>query len=279
MSLSTHSMATELLNLTDVKAFSMAHAITSQEQGLSSISTNPAGIMSINSLEIETRYATYFDNDMTVMAVSLGKKFRKLTLGLTIPYKSIDGIPETTSVSGRAKQLGEFSDTETGLVTTLGTRLTKHVTIGMNLKTLHQTVYDQTAISVGMDYGIQFQSRFVQAGICIQNAGKTLKKWSNSTYEEIPQNVLTGVGINLNPNHKLMAQIESGPSIQHVGVAYQYTLDELLEFGLGIQDLGGESMMTYGLSIHTGSLVEIQYSGARHDHLGMIHKIGVKLSF
>ncbi|MEW6680706.1 MAG: PorV/PorQ family protein [bacterium] len=207
------------------RAFGMGGAFTSLANDFSASYWNPAGLIQLEKREIGSMYSI----------LSLDRKYNFLNYASPIDEESayalslinfgVSGIEEWRD---KTTHLGKFTDSENTLLLSYA-RLIKDISIGGNIKLLHQQMNPTSGKHSGKGWGIDlgiikpFNNK-LYLGLILQDAGSYLE-WDTGSTDKLPLDLRCGLGARL-LDEKLnlcldFEKIEERSNLKpHLGIEY-----------------------------------------------------------
>lgn len=246
-------------------------------QGIDSLFSNPAGISGAHLTQLKTSYATYFENQYAIQALSLVLPLsQQLTLGLGVPVRKIDDIPLTVSDKGVGLVVGSFTDIEIEGLCSLAYQFLDQFSIGMNISPLYHKLYDQSATALTSDLGVLYSdiSQRTFVSFSVKNILSTPKKWSSGFSESLTPCYQASLSTAITSEIDVYAETSFEIlSKQHVTIGTNLVFDQLI-CSAGLIDAWQTNQFLSGVELKTDDLT-IQYHMTSHPSLGVCHQFGV----
>ncbi len=265
------------------RAFSMANTFSAVRDDGNCVYFNPAGIGDMKVKEINFTYTDLFlsgSYSFINIAYPLreGNVFGLSRLGINV--NNIQKTDEFGSI------LGNFNDSFSVYYITYARKLFPKFNCGINLKVIRQSIDTRSAMSYGVDLGINYITPFkhIKGGICFQNI-ITPKIKLNQNYDTYPFNIKIGISY---PYIKKKGQIFIDADIQNVfpvkslflsnksylpvrwSVGTEYNIKPIFALRAGIN----YKEVTFGFGIKEERF-NLDYGVGFHN-LGVMHRIGLK---
>lgn len=257
---------------------SLGNSFTAISNDASAIFYNPAGLSSVNKLQVLGMYSNLFGNieGLNYGNIGVSKGFEFGTMGLGIIYSSVSDIPYVVNVSGPSGET--FSDNEMAMILSYSRRVTDNLQIGINGKYIRHSIAGFEASGFGFDVALltTFNDK-LKMGLMIQDAiGATIKLNGRddvyiskfkfgiaytpiSTLTISPEIMVTG-------NKKAQLSIGSEYDVYKNMIKLRggyNTVQEAPSFGIGLKY----------------SQINLDYSYSRNGDLGNVSKFGFILEF
>jgi hypothetical protein len=260
------------------RATSLGNSFTAISNDASAIFYNPAGLSSVNKLQLLGMYSNLFGNieGMNYGNLGVSKGFEFGTMGLGIIYSSVSDIPYVENVTGPSGET--FSDNEMAFIISYSKKVTDNLQIGINGKYIRHSIAGFEASGIGFDVALltTFNEK-LKMGLMIQDAiGATIKlNGREDTYISkfkfgvayTPISVLTiSPEIMVTGNKKAQLSIGSEYDVYKNMIKLRggyNTVQEAPSFGVGLKY----------------SQINLDYSYSRNGDLGNVSKFGFILEF
>lgn len=257
---------------------SLANSFTAIANDASAIFYNPAGLSSVDKLQVLGMYSNLFGNieGMNYGNIGVAKGFEFGTMGLGIIYSSVSDIPYVESVTGPSGET--FSDNEMAVLLSYSKKVTENLQIGINGKFIRHSIAGFESSGFGFDVALlTVVNEKFRAGIMIQDAiGPVIKlNGREDTYISKfkigfaynPISVLTiSPEIMVTGNKKMLFSIGSEYDVYKNMIKLRggyNTVQEVPSFGIGIKY----------------SQINLDYSYSRNGDLGNVSKFGFIIEF
>lgn len=260
------------------RASALGNSFTAISNDASAIFYNPAGLSSLNGIQVLGMYSNLFGSIEGLNYGNLGvtKGFEFGTMGLGIIYSSVSDIPYVTSVSGPSGDV--FSDNEMAVLLSYSKKVTDNLQIGINGKFIRHSIADFESSGFGFDVALltTFNEK-LKAGLMIQDAiGAKIKlNGREDTYISKfkfglaynPISVLTiSPEIMVTGNKKMLFSIGSEYNVYKNMIKLRggyNTVQDAPSFGVGLKY----------------SQINLDYSYSKNGDLGNVSKFGFVLDF
>ncbi len=257
---------------------SLGNSYTAISNDASAIFYNPAGLSSVNKLQVMGMYSNLFGSveGLNYGNIGVSKGFEFGTMGLGIIYSSVSDIPYVENVSGPSGET--FSDNEMAVILSYSRIVTDNLQIGINGKFIRHTIAGYEASGIGFDVALltTFNEKF-KMGLMIQDAiGANIKlNGREDTYISKFK-----FGIAYNPISVLTISPEimvTGNKKAQLSIGSEYDVYKNM-----IKLRGGYNTVQEAPSFGVGikySQINIDYSYSRNGDLGNVSKFGFILEF
>lgn len=167
----------------------MGEAYTAVSGDVVSMHSNPAGLSSLEGMEITTMYQRGLDEDNSAN-VLFGKKFGFGTLGASVLYYDTGKIEMYDSLGNEISKVGQRD-----VIATVGAGIPLYenkIGVGMNIKGISSQIFGETASAVAVDAGVQYRGllKNLDVGFSVLNAGTKLTYVSEG--DDLPMNIRLG---------------------------------------------------------------------------------------
>lgn len=181
---------------TSARAISLGGAYVSVANDITAINYNPAGLARLRSNEIMGQHTQWIGGiSHDFMAVAMPTHIG--TVGLSIIYLSqgrIEGRDENR------KKTASFGAYDVAATFSYSRRVNSELNFGGNLKIIEQSIADETAMGIGMDFGLLYRPSSIFSslpdgltfGMSMQNIGSQMKFISEGY--NLPLSATVGVG-------------------------------------------------------------------------------------
>ncbi len=256
----------------------LGNSYTAISNDASAIFYNPAGLSSVNKLQVMGMYSNLFGSveGLNYGNIGVSKGFEFGTMGLGIIYSSVSDIPYVENVSGPSGET--FSDNEMAVILSYSRIVTDNLQIGINGKFIRHTIAGYEASGIGFDVALltTFNEKF-KMGLMIQDAiGANIKlNGREDTYISKFK-----FGIAYNPISVLTISPEimvTGNKKAQLSIGSEYDVYKNM-----IKLRGGYNTVQEAPSFGVGikySQINIDYSYSRNGDLGNVSKFGFILEF
>ncbi|MBF0499129.1 MAG: PorV/PorQ family protein [Candidatus Riflebacteria bacterium] len=279
------------------RALGMGSAFTAVADDSTAAFWNPAGLALLQKSEASFMHANLtldrsynFFTYAHVLKDQQGKS--QGTVALSHIRFGVDGIPETresttpgqpatradgTYVPGENVYIfSYFDDTETSTFGTYARKLADKFYGGVNVKSLKQSLFTNSADSWGLDLGFMYQPNTKSSlGLSVRDIGESLA-WNTSSGQKDRIPVTTTLGTSYKPNDKLTLAVDLN-KVQDMDAKFragaEYWFKDIAALRLGSQ--GGD--LTLGASFQLQSW-RFDYSYV-DETLGAAHRISALVRF
>lgn len=256
----------------------LGNSFTAISNDVSAIFYNPAGLSSVEGIQVLGMYSNLFGNvqGLNYGNIGVSKNFEAGTLGLGIIYSSVSDIPYVESVTGPTGE--SFSDNEMAVLLSFSRRITENLQIGISGKIIRHTIAGYEANGFGLDIALltTFNDK-LKAGLMIQDAigAKIILNGREDVYVSkfkfgfaySPIAVLTlAPEIMIAGNKKLLFSIGSEYDVYKNMIKLRggyNSMQDAPSFGVGIKY----------------SQINLDYSYSRNGDLGNVNKFGFIINF
>lgn len=178
-----------LMQPVSAKVAGMGEAYTAVSGEVVSMHYNPAGLSSMEGVEITTMYQRGLDED-NFANVLFGKGFPFGAVGMSILYYDTGKIEMYDTNGNEINKVGQRD-----IIVTVGVGIPlykERLGIGVNLKGISSEIFGETASAVAMDAGVQYRGlmKGIDLGFAVQNVGSKLKYVSKG--DDLPMIVRFG---------------------------------------------------------------------------------------
>ncbi len=234
---------------------------------------NPAGMTQLSRNEVFLETSRYFEGTSinTISFAVPGTKFP--SLGLAILSLSSDDFQKTNHLN---EDIGTFREGETAYVLSASHNVHNQISVGANLRLVHQSIDEFSATGVGFDLGILARPvPTVRVGLSVANlGGPSLELREN--IETYPTQLRGGVTVDLLDGQGLItAEIEKISDLRtNVRGGCEYWIKRLIALRVGFDG----SDPSGGFTVNLPSDLRLDYGVGDHD-LGLIHRISISWRF
>lgn len=171
------------------RANGMGEAFCAVADDANSIYWNPAGLGVLKNKELSCMYNIWFEEIKHGFLVYV-QPFSKWALGCAINYLDVGKIEETTCEypEGTGKTFGAK---DLAVYISCSKKLLKKLSVGGNLKYIHQSIEKEHAAGFGADFGIIYKPSNLSFGLAVQDIGSKLKFIKEGF--SLPLNIKAGV--------------------------------------------------------------------------------------
>ncbi len=245
---------------------------------------NPAGLAILNTAQISAMYSNPVNYDLIggtgvkdigYHTISLAYPTALGSLGLNTAYLSVGDIAEVKDASGPTGNT--FSDKEYGIIASYASSVTEQIHLGVNLKFVHQSLWDDTGSGMGLDVGGLYQPLYnLTFGLMLQDLIEPkIKLLEDGEEYAIPRQLRFGMSYKLVDDKVLLAvgvDKASGRSPKvHLGTEVEPMKDLDLRFGYTTDT--GE--LSAGVGVRVSS-IQLDY-GFGFLKLGSTHRVSLAL--
>lgn len=234
---------------------------------------NPAGLTQLGRNELFLETSRYFQGTSinTFSFAVPGTRFP--TLGLSILDLRSDDFQRTSEVND---DLGTFREGETAYVLSASHSLHPRVSVGANLRVVHQSVEEFSATGMGLDLGVLLHpAETVRVGLSAANLGGPGLELRD-TKETYPEQLRGGVAVDLMQGRAMLtAEVEKIGDLRtnlRGGGEFALTSTFTLRAGFDGSDPAG------GFTVNLPHDLRLDYGTGDHD-LGMIHRFSLSWRF
>ncbi len=164
------------------RALAMGGAFVAVADDASATYWNPAGLIRLQQRELHFMHASRFSDMVQTDVFNFVYPGRTFALGLNYLRLGVDNIPYTQKLDVNGRPLIEkyISDTEEAVFLSFGAQVKPKLSLGGNIKAVHQKVGDQASFGFGFDFGAFYQlnSNFT-VGAIIQDISGTHVYWDS----------------------------------------------------------------------------------------------------
>jgi hypothetical protein len=234
---------------------------------------NPAGMTQLSRNEVFLETSRYFEGtNLNTFSFALpGTRYP--TLGLSILALRSDDFQKTDDVN---TDLGTFQEGETAYVLSASHNLHPKVSLGANLRVVHQTLDEFSATGMGLDLGVMiYPTETVRVGLSAANLGGPGLELRD-TSEEYPQQLRGGVAVDLMQGRAMVtAEVEQIGDLRtnaRGGGEFQLSSTFTLRAGFDGSSPAG------GFTVNLPGDLRLDYGTGDHE-LGMIHRFSLSWRF
>jgi len=234
---------------------------------------NPAGMTQLGRNEVFLETSRYFEGTAinTFSFAVPGSKYP--TLGLSILALRSDEFQKTSDVND---DLGTFREGETAYVLSVSHNLHPRISLGGNLRVVHQSLDEFSATGAGLDLGLLVHAgKNVRVGLSAANLGGPDLEL-RETSESYPNQLRGGVAVGLlDGRGTVTAEIERiGDLRTNMRGGGEFMLSRVITLRVGFDgsDPGG------GFTVNLPHDLRLDYGTGGHD-LGMIHRFSLSWRF
>ncbi|MFC1616816.1 hypothetical protein ACFL2K_01200 [Candidatus Margulisiibacteriota bacterium] len=270
-----------------VDSYAKGMAVTAAENKLEAIYTNPASLVNIEKICMQTAFSSFFEGLYSTQSFTFGLPITdKLKTAFSIPLKQISDLDQTIMQNDVGVKIGSFSDLQLEGHAAAAYELNENISIGITYKYIYHKILNKSAKGYTIDLGCLFKSDLLNIGFILKNIQSSEKKWSSGEAEKFDP--LYNVGIALKPlnwlklygtyelnNQELKRVFRRSSGQTNLGA--EFILNEL-GINLGIQDFGKSNILGAGLTLTSNDL-KLSYAVSLNEALGQSHKIGFTISF
>jgi hypothetical protein len=256
----------------------LGNSFTAISNDVSAIFYNPAGLSSVEGIQVLGMYSNLFGNVQGLNYGNLGvsKNFEFGTLGLGVIYSSVSDIPYVESVTGPNGET--FSDNEMAVMLCFSRRVTENLQIGFNGKIIRHSIAGLEANGFGLDVALltTFSDK-LKAGLMLQDAigAKVVLNGREDVYVSkfkfgigyTPISALTiSPELMITGNKKVLFSIGSEYDVYKNMIKLRggyNSVQDALSFGVGLKY----------------SQINLDYSYSRNGDLGNVNKFGFIINF
>lgn len=234
---------------------------------------NPAGMTQLSRNEIFLETNQYFEGTAinTLSFAVPGVKYP--TFGLSVLALRSDEFQRTNDVND---DLGTFREGETAYLLSVSHSIASGISLGGNLRIVHQSLDEFSATGVGLDLGLLARvSKTVRLGLSVANLGGPDLELRD-TSETYPTQWRGGAAVDLFKGRGLLtAEVEQiGDLRTNVRGGGEYWISRVFGLRAGYDGFGP----TGGFTVNLPEDLRIDYGTGGHD-LGMIHRFSLSWRF
>ena len=249
-----------LKNGIGVRPLSMGKAFVAVADDANAGYWNPAGLAKLNNPQMSFMYSNPMNYDIVggggvkdigYHTLSAAIPSRYGSAGLNVAYLSVGDILVVKDASGPTGE--KFEDKELGVIASYANNITDQVRLGLNLKFVSQTLWNEKGSGMGLDIGALYEPAYnVTVGIMAQNL--------------------------ISPKITLLENSNSIPRNLAFGLSYK-PMEEKILLATAIDKSGGRSVKFHlGAEVHPVKDLAIR-AGYTTDTGEISAGIGVRLSF
>lgn len=256
----------------------LGNSFTAISNDVSAIFYNPAGLSSVDGLQVLGMYSNLFGNVQGLNYGNLGvsKNFEFGTLGLGVIYSSVSDIPYVESVTGPAGE--SFSDNEMAVLLSFSRRVTENLQIGFNGKIIRHSIAGLEANGFGLDVALLTTfSEKLKAGLMIQDAVGA-KIVLNGREDVYISKFKLGIGFTPIPVLTISPELMiTGNKKILFSIGSEYDVyKNMIKLRGGYNSLQDAPSFGVGLKY---SQINLDYSYSRNGDLGNVNKFGFIINF
>ncbi len=276
-----------LKNGVGVRPISMGKAFAAVADDAHAGYWNPAGLAMLNTKQLSAMYSNPMNyafigdagvKDIGYHTVSLAFPTERFgSIGLNLAYLSVGNIEVVEDASGPTGDT--FGNNEMGVILSYANSVTDQMYMGLNLKFIRQTVWEEEASGMGLDLGALYEPLYnLRFGLMLQDLIEPkIKLLENGVTDSIPRKVRLGISYKMMDDMLLIAtdlDKASGRSLKlHVGAEVEPMKD--LAFRVGYTTDTGEISAGVGVNV---SVIKLDY-GFGFLNLGSTHRISMTIDF
>ena len=262
-----------LTNYQSARAMGLGGGFVSLADEAPGMMWNPAGMTQLGRNELFLESSQYFEGTSlnTLGFVLPGSKYP--TLGVSILALRSDEFQRTSDVNDH---LGTFNEGETAYVLSASHDFHPRVSVGANLRMVHQSIAEYSATGYGLDLGVLAQATdIVRIGASICNVGGPDLELRD-TRETYPRQYRGGVAVDLLQGRALATmEVEKiGDLRTNVRGGAEYQLTEMITLRAGFDG----SDPAGGFTVNLPHDLRLDYGTGDHD-LGMVHRFSLSWRF
>lgn len=209
------------------RALGMGGAFVALADDASAIYWNPAGIVSVDNVQLEAMHAEQFGNlinyDFVAVAFPIsGQDARKACIGVAVIRLAVDDIPYTKNLAWEDYGVDQTPDThdfgegngkwdpgeriildegkivwksnaDMALLLSYATKLTERISVGGTFKLVRQEIMDNSSLGAGVDLGAIYSlDKSTSFGLVISDATTTQLVWDTGHHEFVAPTVRLG---------------------------------------------------------------------------------------
>jgi len=260
------------------RASSLGNSFTAISNDISSIFYNPAGLSSVDKLQVMGMYSNLFGNvdGLNYGNIALSKNFEFGTMGFGVIYSQVTGIPYVESVTGPTGET--FSDNEMAFLLSYSKKFADNLQIGVNAKVIRHSIGGFESTGFGFDFGLlTIVSDKFRAGLMIQDAiGAKIKL--NTREDVYISKFKLGFAYSIIPALLVSPEmVITGNKKVQFSIGSEYNVyKNIVKLRGGYNT--GQDALSFGAGLHY-SQVNLDYSYSMHTDLGSVNKFGFILEF
>jgi hypothetical protein len=267
------------------RAVGMGEAFTAVASGAEGLEWNPAGVAQLNHPSLTTDYLSYFSDAHAGSVIFAQPAGRKATVGLSLRFFHVGGIPRTTLENPTGQGLGDFSSTDLCFKLGLAFRLTPEIYMGASGALISGTIDDANAFGVAGDFGLLAKNvvRRLRLGVAARHVGSMTSAYVNTT-DPLPTQIAVGAAYPVFGRRLLLSYdwtwSVDWESEHSLGVEWEVVYDFFLRGGYRthLSDLRDTSEdadlagLTFGIGLRRIRAYNLDYAYASMGDLGGTHR-------
>ena len=280
------------------RALGMGGAFVAAVEDVTAIYWNPAGLVSLNTLQVHAMHSERFAGIVNWDFVGVGVPIKgRLALGFGFFRLGVDGIP-FTRLPDPSQSLGRtnvpyaykyVNSSEMAFVFGFAKRKSARFSYGGNVKVIRKSASEYGAWGLGFDFGVSLNPyRSMKVGLVLLDGTSTLVAWSGGRKELITPHLRAGVTYPIRMlQFKILPVLDVHIGFENRGSAAQVALGRVdLDFRGGLE-VGFRDCVAIRVGTDRGcfttgagfriSAVGIDYGFSNHYDLGNTHRISITL--
>jgi hypothetical protein len=191
---------------------------------------NPAVIKTQNNQSYQLTQGKLLDEvNYTAFNYSIGNiAFLDLGLGFSFLNAGLDGLQETTydNDTGTAAYTGQtFGYSGRAYVLTAGLKVLDNLALGLNFKTVQESLHEQSGFGSGLDVGLLWHTPKFSAGLSLLNIVPPKLVWTQGSEEALNTRLIAGAAYEILDGWKIYVDAEqSGSRPFYYGAGTEYIL-------------------------------------------------------
>jgi hypothetical protein len=263
----------------------MGEAFTGVADDIHAVYWNPAGLANLKVAEMAGMHMQYFQNIQYEFASFVYPTQRYGSFGWTVTNLHTDDIQRRTEDTDTS--LGSFGSSDNAYWLSYGKSITSRLSLGANLKYIHQTLDSIDSNAYAADGGILYNTDWheLRLGASIQNLGSKVKFVNES--DPLPRTYRLGASAPLLSHRLLVASDLIIPRDHQVGLAlggeYRHSLSrDIVAVARGgyrtDSDVDGLSGVSAGGGIEVGRAT-FDFAWVPFGDLGNSYRFGLHIKF
>lgn len=270
------------------RAAGLGNAVTSLGGSIDSLFNNPAGMGFMNDPEVSFNYLKWFD-EMNYSSLGAGLPAGSIgTFGLGYAGLTYGDIPIVSQENnGELIESGSTSANDMELLLSYGKKISRDLSVGLNMKYISQNIEEERSNGIGVDAGsmVKLLNNKMGIGFAVQNIGGKMK-FMEKGYN-LPMNIQLGTSykvLDIQNHSGLVAADISQPGDDQLkintGIEYGFYNLIFIRSGYHIGNELNKFNIGGGIQVPVkNSLVRINYAYIPNGDLGNNHMFELLFGF